>query len=102
MKLLEKNEISKIKGIERKMEIDEGIKLAKRVDTLRELSAKEQTSLSKFRDESLKQIRIEIDSLITERNNLILENKELEKKNNALRRKIGHALEEISNLNKQI
>ena len=102
MKLLDKQEITRQKSLERKLEVEEGIKLAKRVDTLRELSSKEQTSLSKFRDESLAQIRKEIDSLITERNNLILENEELEKKNNALRRKIGHALEEINNLNTQL
>lgn len=60
MKLLSKQEVNTLKTVERKKEIDEGAKLARKVDTLRELSAKEQVNLSKFSEESLKKIHADI------------------------------------------
>lgn len=71
MKLLEKREIDKLKAIDRRKEIDEGIKLARKVDTLRELSAKEETNLLKFRDESIKKVKEEINILIAEKEALL-------------------------------
>jgi DNA repair exonuclease SbcCD ATPase subunit len=70
MKLHDRIEISDQKANERKLEIQEGAKLAKKIDALRELVAKEQNNLNKFRDESLKQIKKEIDSYIEEKNKL--------------------------------
>lgn len=60
MKLLPKSEIDKMKAVERKREIDEGLKLAKRVDNLREVAAAEEASLRKFRNETVKVIYDEI------------------------------------------
>lgn len=66
MKLLTKQEISTSKAKERKMEIDEGVKLAKRVDSLREKSAEEEVRLSKFRTESLNKLHKDIDGTMAE------------------------------------
>lgn len=73
MKLLSKQEVSKQKALESKIEIDEGLKLAKKIDYLREQAPKEEINLKKFRDETLKQIKSEIDSLISEKNSLGVE-----------------------------
>lgn len=70
MKLLEKNEIQQKKNAERRMEIEEGAKLARKVDNLRETAASEEARLSKFRDANLKKIKEEIDSLISKRDAL--------------------------------
>lgn len=67
-KLLNKNEITALKSDERKREIEEGAKLARKVDTLRELSSKEEVNLKKFRDESLKTIKNDIDVLLAQKN----------------------------------
>lgn len=60
MRLLPKSEIDKAKASERKQEIDEGIKLARRVDNLREIVAAEEASLRKFRNDTVKVIYDEI------------------------------------------
>lgn len=67
MKLQDKKTISSEKSIERKHEVEEGIKLAKSIDSLRETLAKEQENLRKFRDESLKSIKSEIGLLQDEK-----------------------------------
>lgn len=61
MRLIDKKDILVQKSTERKREIDEGVKLAKSIDTLRETHAKEQQGLKRFRDESLKVIKNEIE-----------------------------------------
>ncbi len=66
MKLLSKSDVVTLKSKERKMEIDEGVKLATRVDALREKSAQEETRLMKFRDETLQKLHTDIDSKISE------------------------------------
>lgn len=68
MKLLDKQTIVSLKGKERKQEIDEALKLAKKIDLLRETSAKEEVNLQKFRLASLNKVREEIDRLIEEKN----------------------------------
>lgn len=60
MKLLQKSDIARAKSIERTKEIEEGLKLSRRVDGLRELSAKEEAALEKFRIESLSALMQEI------------------------------------------
>lgn len=80
MKLLTKEQIQQQKSFERKQEIDEGVKLATRVDKLRELSAQEHTNLMRFRDESIKRIQIEIDRYIAQKTQLKREVDDLEEK----------------------
>lgn len=74
LKLLKKSEIEKTKVTERQREIEEGMKLAKRVDTLRETASEEEAALHKFRGETLGVIQSEIDAKVLERDTLEREN----------------------------
>ncbi len=78
IKLLSKQEISKIKSSERKQEIEEGAKLAKKIDSLRETAAKEETNLGKFRIENLRILKADIDGLCAKKTLLEEEVKGLE------------------------
>lgn len=64
MKLLPKNEVDLKKAEERKGSVDEGVKLARKIDALREAASDEETRFSKFRIASLAILHKEIDSLI--------------------------------------
>lgn len=80
MKLIDKKEIFLQKTSERKKEVEEGIKLAKSVDSLRETHSKEQANLKKFRDETLKAIKVETETLISKKDDLLKEVNSLEKR----------------------
>jgi len=56
MRLLAKREVDQRKSVERARDIDEGMKLARQVDTLRETKAEEEASLARFRTESISKI----------------------------------------------
>lgn len=71
MRLLPRSEVNKAKALDRQREIDEGKKLATRVDTLRELAAEEDTNLSKFRDKMVAQIMADIKPLQEEHDGLV-------------------------------
>jgi uncharacterized protein (DUF3084 family) len=73
MKLLDKKTIQVEKASERKKEIDEGVKLAKKIDKLREESSSEEGRLAKFREASLKKIRDDISKLSEEKSSLSLD-----------------------------
>lgn len=60
MRLLSKPEIDTRKSIERKQSVDEGLKIAKSIDRLREARANEESSLEKFRHEILQAIMSDI------------------------------------------
>jgi DNA repair exonuclease SbcCD ATPase subunit len=95
LKLLNKTEIISLKGTERKHEIDEAVKLARKVDTLRETSAKEEVNLAKFRSESLKKVQEDIDVLIQEKNALQAQTTALESQRKALLEPLDTKWEEI-------
>ena len=78
MKLLKKEEIGKHKAAERQREVDEGVKLAQRVDALREVAAQEEASLEKFRRETIATIHKEIEAATAERDTLKAEVKTLQ------------------------
>lgn len=80
MKLLDKKVIAEQKSSERKREVEEGMKLAKSVDALRTTHAEEQQKLKKFRDETLKLIKVEIGDLEKVRESLKKEIVVLEEK----------------------
>lgn len=71
MKLIDKKDIIVQKSQERKREIDEGVKLAKSVDTLRETHLKEQDGLKKFRDATLASIKSELDVLVNKKSTIL-------------------------------
>lgn len=87
-KLLPKQEIVLLKGAERKREIDEGLKLAKKIDLLRQTASEEEANLKKFREESLKVIKEEMSKIITERDGIIIEIVELKQQKNDLKSQI--------------
>lgn len=60
MKLLPKSEVEKARATDKKREIDEGMKLAQRIDNLRETAALEEGELEKFRKETIKTIHEDI------------------------------------------
>lgn len=70
MKLLLKSTITNQKNAERKQEIDEGLALARRIDALRETSAKEEQNLLTYRATALKVVQNEIDILVKQKNDL--------------------------------
>lgn len=78
MKLLSKPAINQAKALERSIEISEGKKLAEKVDELRRLKSNEEANLKKFREETVAQIRAEIDAEINKRTALKTENSWLE------------------------
>lgn len=84
MKLLDKQEVVQLKSFERKQELNEAIKLAKQVDRLRDLVGKEQSNFIKFRDETIKSIKNEIESCNAQKCSLYEEIKALEKRRKEL------------------
>lgn len=73
MKLLSKNELAQQKNLERKTEIDEGAKLARRIDSLRETYSKESVTLEKFHRETKSGLESELVALGDKKNVLINE-----------------------------
>lgn len=70
MRLLPKSEIDRAKASDKKREIDEGAKLARRIDNLREVAAAEELSLETYRRETLTKINEEITPKVKERDKL--------------------------------
>jgi hypothetical protein len=56
IRLLEKSEVAKSNAVQRQQEIDEGMKVARRVDSLRELVAHEEATLNDFRERRMAEI----------------------------------------------
>lgn len=70
-RLKTKVEIDTQKSQERKKEVDEGMKLAKSVDLLRETYAQEQTKLRLFRESTLKVIKDDMNALELQKNSMV-------------------------------
>jgi len=79
MRLLPKSEINVRQAQQKRAEIDEGVKLANRVDNLREIAAQEEASLSSFRNTTLKAIGEEVKKAEEERNVILKEVVDLRK-----------------------
>lgn len=79
MKLLKKSEIAAHQAAERRVSIDEGAKLAKQVDRLREVKAEEEKSLALFRQKTVAQINTEIVEATQKRDALRTEARKLQK-----------------------
>ena len=73
MRLLPKQEIQVKKAQEKRVEVDEGLKLARRVDNLREIVAQEEASLASFRSSTLKNIAAEVKKAEDERVSVVAE-----------------------------
>lgn len=70
IRLLAKSDIDRAKANDRQREVNEGMKLAKNVDSLRETRAHEESVLNKFRDESLKETTEKISTLSKQKESL--------------------------------
>ncbi len=75
-----KREIDRAKAADRKREVDEGVKLATRVDNLRGLAAQEEANLEKFRVEKLAAIAVETSAAETKRDLVLGEVEVLEER----------------------
>lgn len=84
MKLLDKSVIQKEKSNERRVEIEEGMKIAKKVDSLRELVAKEQENARKFREETIQKVTAEVAEILRKKDEILKEVSELEEKRKKL------------------
>lgn len=80
MKLLEKKQIDAIKARESQRSVEEGLKIARKVDSLRETRAEEEASLEKYRRETLAEIHKQITYNVTTRDALYNEVVRLEKR----------------------
>lgn len=102
MKLLPKSEIIKKQNDARKMQIDEGQRIARKIDILRETLANEELSLEKFRKETVTLIHKEVseerailNSLKKEIEDLSIIKKELQKPLDEEWEKVKEAMIEI-------
>lgn len=73
LRLLKKSEIAAAQANDRAKEIQEGLKISRRVDSLRELATKEEATLEKFRSETLRTIGSEISELEGKKDSLKIE-----------------------------
>lgn len=80
MRLLPKSEVDKAKATEQKQVIDEGMKLAKKIDNLREIAASEEENLMNFRRVTVEKIHEEISIEANKRDELKTEVAILEEK----------------------
>lgn len=95
IKLLAKSAISKLQAADKQREVDEGLKLARRVDTLREVVSQEDASLQKFRSETLSAIQAEITDHTTKRDALKNEVVGLETRRAAALEPLASQIQEI-------
>ena len=70
LRLLNKRDIDSAKARDKSQAVAEGLKLTKRIDGLRELTAETEASYEKFRNETLQAVQKEIDRKIDERDAL--------------------------------
>jgi alkylhydroperoxidase/carboxymuconolactone decarboxylase family protein YurZ len=97
MKLLSKLEAQLAQNSEKRVEVEAGLKLAKKVDELREMNSKEEQNLEKFKNETSKIVQKQIDDLIMKKNALDYEVRVLEGKNKLLKKPFEDEWESISN-----
>ena len=102
MRLLKKSEVTQKKAQARKQEIDEGVKIAQKVDAVRNTLAEEEANLDKFRTESVKNIKAELAPLEEKRDGLKKEVQELERTREQLLIPLTEEWEEVETAKKQI
>ena len=100
VRLLPKSEIDKRKAEEQRLAITEGIKVAERVDLLRETAATEEVAFEKYRTESLKEIQAEIDEKMSLRDSLEDEISAKRKERRELELPLIHKWEEVNRAQK--
>lgn len=84
MKLLDPRTIQSNLNDQRKTDIDQGLHLARKVDTLRETLSQEEAKLATFRNVTFKEVQKQIDAKIRERDILVQEIEEAQKQRTEL------------------
>lgn len=95
MKLLKKSEIVKSQADEKKIEIDEGMALARSIENLREIRLKEEQSLMEYRKTTRLQIQEEIDTALSEKNGILDQIKDNQKIREELLKPLNKEWEEV-------
>lgn len=101
MRLLPRREIDLKKSQDRQREINEGGKLARTVDSLRELRTEEELKFAQWREQSLKGIQNEIDSKSSELSNLVNQVEKLELRKKAAERSLDAEWEKVFEAEKE-
>ncbi len=102
IRLLAKSEIVQAKSLERKLEMDEGAKLARKVDALRELQVSEEANLQQFRIATVTQIHEEIAKENQKKEQLLQEVKQLEEQKKKALEPITKELEALETATTQL
>lgn len=95
MKLLDRNTLNNQKSLERKREIDEGVKLARKLDTLREEVSKEEVKLKKYLAETSHEVQTQINALVEEKSSLEEEIQTLSEERKILVEPLDNAWKEV-------
>lgn len=98
MKLLTRQELNTKKTQSFIQEKTEGMKLARRVDTLREVHATEEASLEKFRRETIKKIHEETTQAATERDLLLEEVRNLKSERAELQKPLDEEWKRVEDI----
>lgn len=102
MRLLPKSEIDKAKAAQQQRDVDEGLKLARRIDNLREVLAQEDANLQKFRRETVAKIGAEIAKLEQKKSTLTGEISHLNRERRQLMKPLDEEWGKIHKANAQI
>lgn len=102
MRLLSKSDIVRAKSVARKLDIDEGAKLARRIDNLREVAASEEESLTRFRRETIANIHAETSQATQRLNSLKSEVATLEERRKELLRPLTKEWNELRKERKEV
>lgn len=96
MKLANRTELERDKEQERRLELNEGLKLARKVDEVRIELVKEQNNLQKFKEETTTRVQAEIDNLIKHNAELKRVNEILSRSNKTLYEPFDKEWEELN------
>ncbi len=102
MKLLQKQQIDVLKAREMSREVQEGLKITRRVDSLREMRLTEESNLENWRKASLETIKAQIKPLEDKKGKLELEIRELQGKFDAMLPSIGTKRDELRKLQAEL
>lgn len=95
MKILSQNEIDARKSEDKRFTLEEGLRIAKKIDEVRSTLFQEESNLKKFREETTKIVQAEIDKLIGQRDTLQYEVDVLNRQNLNLKKPFDEEWEMI-------
>lgn len=96
VRLLPFSEIDRRKAEEKQQEMREGMKIAERIDLLRETAAKEEVLVNTWHEKTVKEVQRNIQSLQVEKDSLVADIRILELRRNALREPLDDEWKEVN------